>query len=75
MASCSFTLAASVLSAREIGYWTTSELFDQALSPDGIFALFRSSLSLNHPSRCGFQHPLWLDSEKSRSLKGLKRRA
>jgi hypothetical protein len=47
MASCSFTLAASVLSAREIGYWTTSDLlFDQALSSYGIFALFRSSLSL-----------------------------
>lgn len=46
MASCRFTLAASILGAREIGYWTTSDLiFDQALSPERICALFRSSLS------------------------------
>lgn len=42
MASCRVTLAASVLGAREIGYWTTSDLiFDQALSPERICALFR----------------------------------
>jgi hypothetical protein len=46
MASCRFTLAASVLGAREIGYWATSDLiFDQALSPERICALFRSSFS------------------------------
>jgi hypothetical protein len=44
--ACRFTLAASVLCAREIGYWTTSDLiFDQALSPERICALFRSSIS------------------------------
>ena len=47
MASCSFTLAASVLGAREIGYWTTSDLiFDQRLGPKRICALFLSSLSI-----------------------------
>jgi hypothetical protein len=47
MASCSFTLAASVLGAREIGYWTTSDLiFDQGLDPERICALFLSSLSI-----------------------------
>ena len=46
MASCSFTLAASVLGARELGYWTTSDLiFDQGLSSERICALFRSSIS------------------------------
>jgi len=46
MASCRFTLAASILAAREIGYWTTSDLiFDQGLSPERIYAPFRSSIS------------------------------
>ena len=46
MASCSFALAGSILGAREIGYWTTSDLiFDRALSPERICALFRSSFS------------------------------
>jgi hypothetical protein len=42
--ACHLPLAASVLGAREIGYWTTSDLiFDQELSPERICALFRSS--------------------------------
>jgi hypothetical protein len=46
MALCRFTLAASVLGARKIGYWATSDLiFDQALSPERVFTLFRSSFS------------------------------
>ena len=75
MASCSFTLAASVLGAREIGYWTTSDLiFDQRLGPKHpctvSFEPFHS-----HPSPCGFHHPLRLASEIPRSQKGLERRA
>jgi hypothetical protein len=55
MASCSFTLAASVLGARELGYWTTSDLiFDQGLSPEHICALFRSSLSITTRRRVAF---------------------
>jgi hypothetical protein len=35
--ACGFTLAASVLGAREIGCWITSNLiFNQALSPERI---------------------------------------
>jgi hypothetical protein len=44
MALCSSTLAASVLGARETGYWYTADLiFDRALSAERIWALFRSS--------------------------------
>jgi hypothetical protein len=46
MASCCFTLAASFIAARELGYRRVAELvLDQSFSPARIVALFRSSAS------------------------------